>query len=94
MKEKIMEYFVIYILAISFLSVIVCCYDKLSAKRQKRRISEKTLLWLSALGGSVAMYFTMRIIRHKTLHNKFMIGLPVMILFQVALVIVLYYKFL
>ena len=88
-----MEYFVIYILSISLLSVGVASYDKLAAKRKKQRISEKTLLLLSALGGSVAMYLTMRIIRHKTLHNKFMIGLPIMILLQMALALVLYYKF-
>lgn len=58
-----------------------------------RRVPEKTLLIISALGGSIAMLITMRAIRHKTQHAKFMVGIPVIILLQcaaaVALVILL-----
>ena len=35
------------------------------------------------------MYLTMRIIRHKTLHKKFMIGIPLIILLQIVLVLLL-----
>ncbi len=54
-----------------------------------RRIPEKTLLIISALGGSVAMLITMRAIRHKTQHMKFMIGIPAIIVAQCALVVAL-----
>ncbi len=87
-----MEFFWIYIAAISLISVIACYCDKKAAKRKKRRISEKTLLTLSLLGGAVAMYAMMRIIRHKTRHNKFMIGLPLIILLQIAALILIYLK--
>lgn len=74
-----------YVVIISLWSVIVTCYDKIAAKRfTKHRIREKTLFALAALGGSVAMYFTMLTIRHKTLHKRFMIGIPLIILLQVA----------
>ena len=77
-----------YIAAISLISIIVCIYDKIAAKHlQKHRTRERTLLLLSALGGSVAMYLTMQIIRHKTKHVKFMLGIPLIIIAQVALVI-------
>lgn len=33
------------------------------------------------------MYITMRTIRHKTLHKRFMIGLPVIIILQTAAVV-------
>ncbi|MBQ8849376.1 MAG: DUF1294 domain-containing protein [Clostridia bacterium] len=78
---------IIYIAVISVISVIACVYDKLAAKVAKRhRAREATLLGLSALGGSVAMLITMFIIRHKTKHLKFMLGIPVIIILQAALV--------
>ncbi len=75
----------IYLCAISLISIIVCCYDKFAAKHNpKHRTRERTLLLLSALGGSVAMLVTMCIIRHKTKHAKFMVGIPVIIILQIA----------
>ena len=83
---------VIYLCAISLSSIIVCCYDKIAAKRNpQRRIRESTLLWLSALGGSVAMLVTMHLIRHKTKHKKFMIGIPVIIILQIAIPFCIYF---
>ena len=79
---------IIYLAAISLISVVVCCYDKFAAKhRPKHRTRERTLLLLSALGGSVAMLLTMFAIRHKTKHMKFMIGIPLIIVAQVAAII-------
>jgi uncharacterized membrane protein YsdA (DUF1294 family) len=76
----------IYLCVISLISIIVCCYDKFAAKHNpKHRTREATLLLLSALGGSVAMLITMFIIRHKTKHMKFMIGIPAIIILQVAI---------
>lgn len=48
------------------------------------------LLYLCMLGGGVAMYCTMRIIHHKTRHNKFMVGIPVIIALQAAAILVVY----
>ena len=50
---------------------------------------EKTLLIIAALGGSIAMLITMRTIRHKTQHMKFMVGIPAIIVLQCALVVAL-----
>lgn len=75
-----------YLIVISVVSVIVCIYDKFAAKHAtKHRTREATLLVLSALGGSVAMFATMQIIRHKTKHVKFMVGIPLIIIAQVAI---------
>ena len=49
------------------------------------RVPEAQLLLISALGGSVAMYLTMQTIRHKTQHPKFMIGIPAIMIAQLAL---------
>lgn len=88
-----MGYLLIYLAVVNVVSCGICCYDKVMAKQGKWRISEKTLLLLSVLGGAVAMYITMCIIRHKTKHNKFMIGLPVIILVQTAVTLLICDKF-
>ena len=78
-----MEYLYAYIIVVSIISVIVCFYDKFAAKVAKRhRTREAFLLLLSALGGSVAMFLTMLILRHKTKHVKFMLGIPVIMVLQ------------
>lgn len=78
----------IYVAAISLISVCVCIYDKFASKHAtKHRTRESTLLLLSALGGSVAMFITMQLIRHKTKHVKFMLGIPLIILAQAAIVL-------
>ena len=60
--------FLIYLGIISVISLIVCIYDKLFSKfnNVKLRVPEKSLFIFSALGGSVAMYLCMLLIRHKT----------------------------
>ncbi|MBQ8345647.1 MAG: DUF1294 domain-containing protein [Clostridia bacterium] len=77
---------IVWLAALSLLSVICCIYDKIAAKHNPRhRVRESVLLGLSALGGSVAMLICMLIIRHKTKHLRFMLGIPVIILLQAAL---------
>ena len=86
MPEFVIKYWwAIYLVAISLVSAIVTTYDKIAAKKlPKYRTRERTLLLLSALGGSVAMFLTMLTIRHKTKHVKFMLGIPIIMLLQVA----------
>ena len=84
--------FIIYMLIISLIAVLVTIIDKKRAIKHKYRIPERTLLMISALGGSVAMLITMNIIRHKTKHLKFMVGIPVIIIIQITvLVYIIYY---
>ena len=87
------KYIILYLIVISFISAVVCIYDKLISKKNRveLRVPEKTLLLLSVIGGSVAMYVTMKIVHHKTKHAKFMIGIPVIILLQAALVACYFY---
>ena len=71
---------------------VITVYDKHAAKnRPDRRVREATLFAVSALGGSLAMLLTMLGIRHKTLHKRFMIGIPLIIAVQVAAVAALVY---
>ncbi len=82
-----MKYLALYFLFINTVSVILCVADKLKAKVGGWRIPEKTLFVASFIGGGVGMYVAMKLIRHKTQHKRFMIGLPVIILIQCALLL-------
>lgn len=82
-----MDWFLIlyvYIAAISLFAVIQTIFDKRRAVRGGWRVKESSLLLTAVLGGSVAMLLTMLVIRHKTRKKKFMLGIPVIIVLQIA----------
>ena len=85
MKENLPYFIAGYFAAISLLAMGMTMHDKRAARRGAWRVKERTLLLVSALGGSVAMLVTMLLIRHKTKHAKFMVGIPAIILLQVVL---------
>lgn len=87
---KPIYYFFVYLAVISFLSIVITCLDKYKASHHRWRVRESTLLIFSALGGSIAMYITMHIIRHKTRKLKFMLGIPLIIILQAAAVWAVY----
>lgn len=76
----------VYLIIMNFAAAALAVWDKASAKRHRRRVPERTLLLLAALGGSPAMLLTMLLIRHKTRHAKFMVGLPAILILQVLAV--------
>ena len=77
----------IYFAVISIVTAIVTAIDKHKAKKGAFRISEATLFVLAILGGSLSEYLTMKSIRHKTLHKRFMIGLPMIMILQLVAII-------
>ena len=88
-----MIYLAIYLAVISLVAIIMTVSDKRRARQHRWRISEAALLLVSALGGSVAMLLTMLLIHHKTKHLKFMLGIPLIIVAQIALALVLWRVF-
>lgn len=83
----------VYFAVISLFAVALTVYDKIAAKKGLRRISEKSLMITAALGGSVAMYFTMLLIRHKVRKTKFMAGIPAIATAEAALILFLHCRF-
>lgn len=77
----------VYIAVISIIGWILPYVDKKRAKSGAWRIPEKTLFIVSALGGSIAMYASMKKFRHKTKHKRFMIGIPCIMIVQAALIV-------
>ena len=87
MKEQTgdMKAIILYLIGINVVTFLVYGLDKWKAKRDAWRISETTLLLLAAAGGSVGALLGMQIFRHKTKHVKFTVGVPAILLVQVAL---------
>ncbi|MBE6734791.1 MAG: DUF1294 domain-containing protein [Ruminococcaceae bacterium] len=85
------EWLLFYLVIINIISIIVTIYDKSAAKKNKWRVSEKTLFILSAAGAGLSIYLTMLTIRHKTLHKRFMIGIPAIIIIEIMIIILIAY---
>ena len=77
----------IYLVAINVVTFFMYGIDKWKAKRSKWRISEATLLGMAAIGGSIGAWLGMRVWHHKTMHKKFQLGIPLIIVAQIALMI-------
>lgn len=88
-----MRFLVIYGILINLLAVFLTVVDKVRAQRGKWRVPERVLFGVALLGGAFLMYNTMRLIRHKTRHRRFMLGLPTISLVQALLLLYLAERF-
>ena len=88
-----MEEIICYLLAVNIATFLLYGIDKYKAKKNKWRISEATLLMMAAIGGSIGAWAGMRLWHHKTMHNKFKYGIPLIIIMQVALAVYLLTNF-
>lgn len=86
-----LHFAIITLVVLNLATFIVYGIDKLKSKSKKgaRRIPERILLILAAIGGSIGALLAMRTFRHKTQHAKFMYGVPAILILQVALAIYL-----
>ena len=82
-----------YLVAINLLGIIVTVADKKKAIKGKYRIPELDLWIIVLLGGSLGTYIAMKIVRHKTKHKNFMIGIPIIIVLQLGAVFAIWYFF-
>lgn len=78
-----------YLSGINILAFLVFGLDKRKARKDRWRVPEATLLLLAVIGGSVGALLGMVVFRHKTRHNKFRIGLPLILLAQLAVAVLL-----
>ena len=79
-----MKLFLIYLVLINLAAFMAFGIDKSRARHHAWRIPEKTLFLLAAVGGSIGALLGMFFFRHKTRHLSFRIGLPVILLVQIA----------
>ena len=79
-----MKYFLAYLLIVNAIAFLLMLIDKQKAKKKKWRISEATLMSFAAIGGSIGALMGMYTFHHKTLHKKFTLGIPAILLLQSA----------
>jgi uncharacterized membrane protein YsdA (DUF1294 family) len=80
-----------YLLFINLDGFLLMAGDKSRARHGKRRIPEATLFLVAVLGGSGGVLAGMYAFRHKTLHQSFTIGIPLILFFETALTLILIY---
>ena len=73
---KVLGYYLLIMNAAGFL---IMCLDKLLAKKEARRVPERTLLLIAALGGSFGSLLGMFLAHHKTRKAKFYITVPLLL---------------
>ena len=76
----------LYLLIVNAGSFLLMLADKQKAKKKLWRIPESTLLLSAAIGGSIGSLAGMYTFRHKTKHLKFTLGVPVILVLQMAAV--------
>ena len=81
---KLLSFYLLIINALGFLLMLV---DKWKARKNRWRVRESTLLLIAALGGSVGSLLGMYLFRHKTLHLKFTVGIPLILAAQCFIVV-------
>lgn len=87
---KILLVYLLIINAVGFLFMFI---DKQKAKKKKWRIPEATLMGIAAIGGSIGSLMGMYTFRHKTLHKKFTIGIPAILILQIGLAVAVIWFF-
>ncbi|MBU3111471.1 DUF1294 domain-containing protein [Clostridium lacusfryxellense] len=87
-----MKLFLYYILAINLYGVFVMYSDKNKSRKGKWRTPENTLFAIALAFGSLGIFMGMRLFRHKTKHNKFVIGIPAILIVQIFIFLKYIYK--
>ena len=81
---------IIYLLVINVIGFLAMWIDKRKAEKGRWRIQEKTLFMITLLGGGIGTISGMYAFRHKTQKLAFTIGLPGILILEIATVI--YFK--
>lgn len=87
------SFFIIVFFILNVLSFALMSIDKYRAIHKHWRIREKTFFILAAIGGSIGILFGMYILRHKTKHMSFVIGIPAIIIIQFAMILYIFKAF-
>ncbi len=77
---------VIYLILMNLIGFGLMGVDKQRAGRRDWRIPEKVLFGAALLGGSVGAWAGMYLFHHKTRHWYFVVGMPLILAVQAALV--------
>lgn len=79
-----------YLIIINAAGFLFMLIDKQKAQKDLWRIPERTLMTVAVMGGSIGTLLGMKLFRHKTKHDKFRIGIPIILSVQILLAVLLY----
>lgn len=88
-KQDIKELIYIYFAVINTVSFICFFIDKKRAQKELYRISESFLFNVSIIGGALGSLLGMKVFHHKTKKKKFVIGIPIILIFNILVIIYL-----
>ena len=77
---------ILFFILINFIAIVLMKKDKEFAQNGAKRVRESTLLIVALVGGGLGEYYAMYKYKHKTLHNKFLYGVPIAIMINTAMV--------
>lgn len=80
-----MDIIVLYLILINALGFVLMLVDKYKAQNNLWRIPEATLMLVAAIGGSFGSFLGMKLCRHKTRHNKFSVGIPLLMVLHIVI---------
>lgn len=80
-----MEMIWAWMIGVNLLTFALFGIDKRRAIHKRPRIAEAVLFAVSLLGGSVGALLGMQLFRHKTKHLSFLIGIPLCLLCNAAI---------
>ena len=83
----------IYLLVINLIGFLAMGIDKFKAKKNFWRTKEKTLFTIAMIGGSIGSIAGMYVFRHKTKHNSFVFGMPIILVVQICIVYYAIFKY-
>lgn len=90
MSKEALQLLLGYLLLVNLSAFVLMGLDKRRARRDKWRISEKTLFLPAVLGGSLGAILGMRLFHHKTKHWYFRWGFVLLLLLQLAGLLLLF----
>ena len=80
-----MKLMILFLLVMNILGFALMFTDKRRARRGQWRIRERTLFLAAIFGGSLGSILGMWLLHHKTKHRYFVLGMPLILLIQLAL---------
>ena len=88
-----LDYVLAYLFIINLIGFLAMGLDKYKAKKGAWRTPEGTLMSICLFGGGIGTILGMYVFRHKTKKMKFTIGMPTILISEIALIIYMYIKF-
>ena len=82
-------FIIIYLIIVNIVGFAIMGIDKRKAIKRSFRVPEATLFIIALIGGSLGSIIGMRVFRHKTRHWYFVVGMPAILLVQIALLVFL-----